>query len=313
MGKVTHLTGGQSEDGRSPSLSAKPGEGERSRDSVGQDLRSARLSRGDELDQVSRALHIRKDYLEALEFDCPQKLPGRTYAIGFIRTYASYLGLDAPSLVSRYKLATAGMAESAPQVGPAPEPSGLRLGAGWTLSAIGAAALVVYGIYALSRPPAPAPLQSAGSLAAMRSRLAANAPPSRHPASRLVVSKSMPQAVAVPSAAAPPTGQVFGVQNQGARVILHALALTHILVEGPGDKVYINRLLHPGDVYRVPNLVGLSLTTPDGGAVSLEVDGRDAGTAGSTGHIVEAFSLNPAAIAGRKSAGVPGQSDKVTP
>lgn len=309
MGKVTRLTGGDDKGSSQPRPPGEaPAEGELPRESVGQNLRAARLSRGDELSQVSRVLHIRGDYLEAIESDRPQKLPGRTYAIGFVRAYASYLGLDAPSLVSRYKLATAGLAESAPQVGPAPEPSGLRLGAGWTLSAIGAAALVVYGIYALSRPPA-----TTMKPVAIRSNLAANTPLSRHGASRPEVPKSMPQAVAAASAAAPPTGQVFGVQNQGARVVLHAHALTHVLVEGPGDKVYINRLLHPGDVYRVPNLVGLSLTTPDGGAVSLEVDGRDAGTAGSTGHIVEAFSLDPATLAGRRSAGVPGQSDKVTP
>jgi cytoskeleton protein RodZ len=96
-------------------------------------------------------------------------------------------------------------------------------------------------------------------------------------------------------------------------VVLRARGLTHVLVEGPGGKVYINRVLHPGDVYRVPNLVGLSLTTPNGAAVSLEVDGRDVGAAGKNGHITEALSLDPAAIADRKSAGVSGGADKVTP
>src|SRR5437868_9910402 len=83
MGKVTRLNG---EDGpQRLHLREIPGEEARPRESVGQDLRSARLRRGDELSQVSHALRINKTYLEALESDCPDKLPGRTYAIGFVR------------------------------------------------------------------------------------------------------------------------------------------------------------------------------------------------------------------------------------
>ena len=65
---------------------------------VGQDLRAARLRRGDEIAQVSRALKIRKDHLEALEEDRLEDLPGKTYAIGFVRSYARHLGLDATAI-----------------------------------------------------------------------------------------------------------------------------------------------------------------------------------------------------------------------
>jgi cytoskeleton protein RodZ len=106
--------------------------------------------------------------------------------------------------------------------------------------------------------------------------------------------------------AAPPPGQVYGAQNRNARVVLHARAVTHVVVEGPGGRVYINRVLHPGDAYRVPDLVGLSLTTPDGGAVSVELDGQDMGVAGHTGQITEALPLDPQAIVDRTHAGNPG-------
>jgi cytoskeleton protein RodZ len=102
------------------------------------------------------------------------------------------------------------------------------------------------------------------------------------------------------------TGETFGAQNHNARVVLRAHALAHVLVEGPGGKVYMNRLLHPGDVYRVPNLVGLSLTTPEGSAVFLELDGQDMGAAGKSGRIAEALSLDPKAIAERRGAGSSG-------
>ena len=57
-------------------------------DTVGQELRAARLRRGDDLATVSRALKIRKDHLEAVEEDDIESLPGKTYAIGFVRSYA---------------------------------------------------------------------------------------------------------------------------------------------------------------------------------------------------------------------------------
>src|SRR6201996_8500313 len=87
------------------------GDSESPLQTVGQDLRAARLRRGDEIAQVSRALKIRKDHLEALEEDRLEDLPGKTYAIGFIRSYARHLGLDATEYVERFKRDISGRAE----------------------------------------------------------------------------------------------------------------------------------------------------------------------------------------------------------
>ena len=96
MTKVTHLT--LDEDGslnrRRIHLREISGESETPLETVGQDLRDARLRRGEDLATVSRALKIRKDHLEALEEDRLEDLPGKTYAIGFVRSYARHLGLD---------------------------------------------------------------------------------------------------------------------------------------------------------------------------------------------------------------------------
>jgi cytoskeleton protein RodZ len=75
-------------------ISETAGEGDSPQQTVGQDLRAARLRRGDEISQVSRALKIRKDHLEAVESSRLDDLPGKTYAIGFVRSYARHLGLD---------------------------------------------------------------------------------------------------------------------------------------------------------------------------------------------------------------------------
>ena len=80
-------------------------------ETVGQDLRTARQRKGEDLASVSHSLKIRKDYLNALEESDFELLPGRAYAVGFVHSYAKYLGLEAPSLVERYKTEIAGLDE----------------------------------------------------------------------------------------------------------------------------------------------------------------------------------------------------------
>ena len=72
-------------------------------ETVGAVLRAARLERGADTATVAAALKMRRDQLEALETDNIAKLPGRTYAVGFVRAYAKYLRLDDEAIVQRFK------------------------------------------------------------------------------------------------------------------------------------------------------------------------------------------------------------------
>ena len=73
---------------------------------VGALLRATRERLGDELRDVASVLRIRYPYLQAIEDGRYRDLPGPTYAVGFIRTYADYLGLDQAEVVRRFKLET---------------------------------------------------------------------------------------------------------------------------------------------------------------------------------------------------------------
>lgn len=77
-----------------------PGSGD---DRVGSDLRIARERRGEDMRAIALSLRIRREQLEALEESRYDDLPGRAYAVGFVRSYAEYLGLDSAHIVSRYK------------------------------------------------------------------------------------------------------------------------------------------------------------------------------------------------------------------
>jgi cytoskeleton protein RodZ len=70
---------------------------------VGALLRANRLKAGYDLGELSRQLRIRRTFLEAIEDGRFRDLPGHTYAIGFVKAYAEYFGLDAAEIVRRFR------------------------------------------------------------------------------------------------------------------------------------------------------------------------------------------------------------------
>jgi cytoskeleton protein RodZ len=70
---------------------------------VGRLLRETRETYQQDIATVAQQLRIRSVYLRAIEEGNYQALPGSTYAVGFVRTYAEYLGLDPLELVRRFR------------------------------------------------------------------------------------------------------------------------------------------------------------------------------------------------------------------
>ena len=70
---------------------------------VGDVLRRRRTYYQQTILDVERYVRIRPMFLEALEGGQFHKLPGRVYAIGFVRTYAEYLGLPPDRIVDMFK------------------------------------------------------------------------------------------------------------------------------------------------------------------------------------------------------------------
>lgn len=92
---------------------------------IGTTLREARTRRKIDLVEVEAAIKIRIRYLQAMENEEWDALPGGAYTRGFIRTYAIYLGLDGERLADEYKRSTGAPAgERAPtRVEPVPASS----------------------------------------------------------------------------------------------------------------------------------------------------------------------------------------------
>lgn len=70
---------------------------------VGQLLKEAREAELYTLEDVEKALKIRKEMLVALEADDYKKLPPPTFIKGFIKNYAKFLNLDGKQLLAMFR------------------------------------------------------------------------------------------------------------------------------------------------------------------------------------------------------------------
>ncbi len=105
---------------------------------VGTELRAAREAAGKELNEVAAALRIKPEHLSALEAAEYDKLPAKTYVVGFVRQYAQQLGLNANELVERLKAELEGPeAEEEVPTGGKPETPSRRVGPVGTTGAVG--------------------------------------------------------------------------------------------------------------------------------------------------------------------------------
>lgn len=95
---------------------------------IGATLREARNRRKADLSEVEAAIKIRVRYLQAMENEEWDALPGGAYTRGFIRTYASYLGLDGDRLAEDYRRDVAPSSGDRVPKRVEPVPTGMRGG-----------------------------------------------------------------------------------------------------------------------------------------------------------------------------------------
>ena len=115
--------------------------------SVGATLREGRERLGQDLAQVATTLRIRQPFLVALEEGRFKDLPGGTYAIGFLRTYAEFLGLDGEEMVRRFRQEAAdALTVHAELQFPSPVSEGRMPSASVLLTGL-AVAVVAYGLW----------------------------------------------------------------------------------------------------------------------------------------------------------------------
>src|ERR1035441_3586897 len=90
---------------------------------VGETLRRERLKRNLDLEEISRELKISTRFLQAIENDQYEKLPGGVFAKSFVRQYARLLGLDEEAMAGEVQQVLA-PASQVPQFAGKAKPAG---------------------------------------------------------------------------------------------------------------------------------------------------------------------------------------------
>lgn len=233
---------------------------------LGDRLREARTRAGYTLDSASARTRIKRDFLEGLESMDTRALPSRAYAVGYLRTYAQFLGLDATSCVDQFRIELDVDAGRATPTSPQ-ERREIRLprgvvGAALILSAVIAAG-AWYGNY-VSQSEA-----FAGAASPMDTLLAVDTP-----------------LVSVSGRPAPRPETIWSglpdPRNSGA-LVLEAAAPVFIEVRDASGRILVARDLEPGEVYRAPDEPGITLSASDAGAVLVRAGGRPLGVLGEQG------------------------------
>jgi cytoskeleton protein RodZ len=284
---------------------------------AGAELRAARQRLGVSLHDVAVLLRIRLPYLEALENGDIAALPGNAYALAFVRTYATSLGLDAEEMVRRFKSESAGFERRTKLVFPIPMPErGLPAGAVALLGivlAVGAYA----GWYRLSgegRLPAetetaiPERLASlaeqaiplpaapiADAVAAVTPRIVLDEPGSAENVAEpappvMAISPTSAAAAGVPARLAD-AGP--GAGADGSRIVLRANADSWLMVKDRAGPVLLNRTLKAGETWQVPPRPDLLLTTGNAGGTDVIVDGAAIPPLGGSGAVRRDLLLDP--------------------
>jgi transcriptional regulator with XRE-family HTH domain len=269
---------------------------------AGERLRRARTQLGLTLDQASDRLRIRKDYLAALEDMNVKLLPGKAYAIPYLRSYGRLLGLDSEALVTQFQAESALSREDAtPQIrNPASKPRSERPWL-WALALIGVIGAFV-GYQALHEPAgAPSSTASDGQPSTQSANAAGKAA-----GDGAATTPARPVAPAVVG-----DGLPFGVAAQ--KVDVKALAPMWLDVRTPNGTIMLSQELAAGQVYQPDPGAGWTLHTRDGGAFEIFVNGESAGLLGQPGAPVLGRSVDAVVAAVLAAKAPPAIADNTAP
>ncbi len=228
----------------------------------GEHLRREREMRGVSLDEIAAATRISTRFLEAIEKDQWDQLPGGVFNRGFIRSIARFLGLDEDSLVAEYALGNVnGPSAHAVPVADEHMPRNYRSA---ITAAVVLALFIVGGIFGWRR-------YGAGTSAWVRTRYLAARAGSRDTA----------------PAPSPALGSTAVSPPASPPAVLLTLKLQ---VSKPADmkvsadgKIVFDGAVQPGDSRQFDAQERLEIAASDASAISLEFNGQPVALIGTPG------------------------------
>jgi len=267
-------------------------------ETLGEALKAIRQEKGLTLPEVAERTRVRRPYLEAIEEMRLDALPSRPFTIGYIRAYATALGVDPDLATERFKSDEPVLEEPLRAPVGVLEEKDPRVAAFLIGALVIIAAIVLWNVAqrAMMAAAPPPPLAPAAQTAKALSQIKPGTVELGYPLPAPVESTT-PPAYETPGLAAamgvstdpnaanvpapPPTrvgepppvdlaslspvfvpkGRVYDSGNPQLTsvVTVQAIKAGALIVRGPDGSVYFARQLAKGEAYRVPQLSGLTL------------------------------------------------------
>ena len=260
---------------------------EEQRLTVGQALRKERERKNLSLESVAGVTRITTENLKALEGDDFRAISAPIFARGFLRTYASHLGLDPKEILARYESQIDLVKVSPKLKDPAPARQKRHVGKYMVLFS-----LIVIGVAAgfylfpkTSAPPAPS-----SPVAAVPAPAPAEVqpPPSPGPAPKQALVKAPPPAENPPAAGRPVKPEPKEEEKaKERRHVLKAMARekTWMRVK-PDDQSAADVLLQPGETVSWSARRRFEVIIGNAGGLDLLFNGISQGPLGKSGQVV---------------------------
>ena len=261
---------------------------------IGDILRRTREHYKQSLQKVEKTLRIRASQLEALEQGNIEALPGKVYAIGFVRTYSEYLGLDADQMVRLFKTQSEGRAVDPALHFPTPA-SETRIAPVWLAGASTVLALFIGGIWMSAKGKDSAssyiPAIETAAGPSMEEVYDPLAPSQGHSQEDLQKVAAVDVAPKTEISSAPAARDPM---HDG--IVLNITGDSWVEIRDQKGKVILSRVLKKGDQYFVPDRPDLSMSLGNAGGVEILIGDTVYPPLGARGLVRKDIPLDLAAL-----------------
>lgn len=273
---------------------------------VGEILRRTRQHYGQTLNDVEGILRIRAVQLQALEDGRIDLLPGRVYAIGFVRAYAEYLGLDGEKMVHLFKMQAGNPPRPRAELHfpvPASEskvPNYYIIG-----SSVAGVILVIAALVLMTGgmkketpvvPDVPTELRADALMKQPAPALAQVSPALVGPVAPGMPAVVPPVAAVVPGADPLTVAATMPATPEKQELIIRVLDTAWVEVRDEDGRAMLSRVLKAGDSYTVPPAPGMTLDTGNIGGLEFVLNGTVLPPLGAKGDVRRKVSLDPAKL-----------------
>ncbi len=262
---------------------------------VGQILARARQKKRKEIKRIAEQLCIRQSYLEALENSQYDVFPGQFYAVGFLKTYANYLNLNANELIDLYRKET-DFLDPKPVIMPIPEKSSMMPSVSYILAGVFILAVVWGSWFFLSyqntpkNAPLPEPVEIKTDMVPVPDEVILSPDEA--------IMEPVPETSETETTLAEQTSSQLSADDT-ARIKI--IANQDVWLEIQDEDMFIfNRILKKGEVFEVPNeSENMVLKTGNAGGMDIYVDGEKIKPLGPVGSVRTQVKLVPDVLKNR--------------